>query len=228
MTRYPQFVWLSDFLSPFEAIEESMRKFARQGVRGHLVHIVDPAEEDFPFAGRTRFEMGREHETLGRAENIGPAYRARFKAHAEAIAALARKLGWTMLTHRTDHRPELAPRCRRALRRSRGRAMSALANLSFRRAVDLCSALSHCPRSWFLLRVTPPSPRTVIFPPLRLLLGLPNTEETPAHMPLWLLLLRILTAALIILALAQPVIGESAKTVSSGPLVLFVDNGVRN
>jgi len=108
MTRHPQFVWLSDFLSPLEALEEAMRKFSRQGLRGHLVHIVDPAEEDFPFAGRTRFEMGREHETLGRAETVGPAYRARFKAHGEAIAVLARKLGWTMLTHRTDHRPELA------------------------------------------------------------------------------------------------------------------------
>jgi len=102
--------------------------------------------------------------------------------------------------------------------------MSALANLSFG-APWILLGLIALPAIWFLLRVTPPSPRTVIFPPLRLLLGLPDTEETPAHMPLWLLLLRIVTAALIILALAQPIIGESAKTVSSGPLVLFVDNG---
>ncbi|HEY5238643.1 MAG TPA: DUF58 domain-containing protein [Rhizomicrobium sp.] len=108
MTRHPQFVWLSDFLSPLDALEAAMRKLSREGVRGHLVQIIDPAEEDFPFAGRTRFEMGREHETLGRAETIAPAYRARFKAHSESVAALARRLGWSMMVHRTDQRPELA------------------------------------------------------------------------------------------------------------------------
>ena len=108
MTRHPQFVWLSDFLSPLSDIEAAMHKLSREGARGHLVHIVDPAEEDFPFAGRTRFEMVRENETLGRAETVAPAYRARFKAHNEAVGTLARKLGWSMLTHRTDQRPELA------------------------------------------------------------------------------------------------------------------------
>ncbi|HSZ73623.1 MAG TPA: DUF4159 domain-containing protein [Rhizomicrobium sp.] len=102
--------------------------------------------------------------------------------------------------------------------------MSALANLSFG-APWILLGLIALPAIWFLLRVTPPSPRTVMFPPLRLLLGLSNEEETPAHMPLWLLILRIATAALIILALSEPIIGESAKTVSSSPLVLFIDNG---
>ena len=81
------------------------------------------------------------------------------------------------------------------------------------------------PAIWFLLRVTPPSPRHVVFPPLRLLLGLNATEETPAHTPWWLLLLRIIAAALIILALAGPMIGEPPKPIGNGPLVLFVDNG---
>src|ERR1700759_3110572 len=80
------------------------------------------------------------------------------------------------------------------------------------------------PAIWFLLRVTPPSPRRVVFPPLRLLLGLNATEETPAHTPWWLLLLRIVAAALIILALAGPMIGEPPKPIGNGPLVLFVDN----
>jgi hypothetical protein len=81
------------------------------------------------------------------------------------------------------------------------------------------------PAIWFLLRVTPPSPRRVVFPPLRLLLGLNATEETPARTPWWLLLLRMIAAALIIIALAQPTIGEPPKPLGSGPLVLFVDNG---
>ncbi|MBS0274743.1 MAG: DUF4159 domain-containing protein [Proteobacteria bacterium] len=81
------------------------------------------------------------------------------------------------------------------------------------------------PAIWFLLRVTPPSPRRVMFPPLRLLLGLSATEETPSRTPWWLLLLRLAAAALIILALAAPTIGEPPKPLSNGPLVLFVDNG---
>ena len=102
--------------------------------------------------------------------------------------------------------------------------MNALANLSFGAPWILLGLLA-LPVIWFLLRVTPPSPKRVVFPPLRLLLGLPNEEETPAHMPLWLLILRLIAATLIIVGLAQPIVGERAKTISSDPLVLFVDNG---
>jgi hypothetical protein len=65
----------------------------------------------------------------------------------------------------------------------------------------------------------------VTFPPLRLLLGLRATEETPAHTPWWLLLLRLLAAALIVIALAEPLLGESKTPAGAGPLVFFVDNG---
>src|SRR6201996_4642629 len=81
------------------------------------------------------------------------------------------------------------------------------------------------PAIWFLLRVTPPSPKRVVFPPLRLLLGLNATEETPARTPWWLLLLRMIAAALVIVALAQPTIGEPPKPIGRGPLGLFIDDG---
>jgi uncharacterized protein (DUF58 family) len=110
VTKNSQFVWLSDFLSPLGEIEAAMRRLSRSGLSGHLVRIVDPAEEDFPFTGRTRFEAAnaRETETLGRAENVRGAYRARFRAHGETLGALARRLGWGYLAHRTDKRPETA------------------------------------------------------------------------------------------------------------------------
>jgi uncharacterized protein (DUF58 family) len=110
ISRNAQFVWLSDFLSPLRAIETVLRRMTQGGLGGNLVHIIDPVEEDFPFAGRTRFEApGSElRETLGRAETVGPAYRARFRAHGEALAHLAGRLGWTYLAHRTDKRPEIA------------------------------------------------------------------------------------------------------------------------
>ena len=85
-----------------------MRRIAREGLTGHLVHIVDPAEEDFPFCRPHRFESCRDaadSEIFGRAETVREDYRRRFLAHqAELpIAALARRLGWTCLVHRTDH-----------------------------------------------------------------------------------------------------------------------------
>jgi hypothetical protein len=85
-------------------------------------------------------------------------------------------------------------------------------------------ALAALPAIYYLLRVTPPSPRRVVFPPLRLLLGLAGDEETPARTPLWLLLLRLFAAALIIVALSESRMGAPAQAAGSGPLVLFVDN----
>ncbi|MBI3677308.1 MAG: DUF4159 domain-containing protein [Proteobacteria bacterium] len=102
--------------------------------------------------------------------------------------------------------------------------MSLFSGLSFATPWIL-AALVVLPAIWWLLRVTPPAPRRVVFPPLRLLLGLTAQEETPARTPWWLLLLRMLAAALIIVALSEPTLGERPKAASSGPLILFVDNG---
>ena len=85
-----------------------MQRLAHDGISGHLVRIVDPAEEDFPYQGRTRFEAprGGDSEMFGRAERVRDNYRARFTAHGERIAAAATRLGWTATTHRTDHAPQ--------------------------------------------------------------------------------------------------------------------------
>jgi uncharacterized protein (DUF58 family) len=79
-------------------------------VVGHLVRIVDPAEEDFPYSGRARFEAprGPGSALFGRAESVGQEYRARFIAHGEKIARAATRLGWSMTAHRTDHAPQAA------------------------------------------------------------------------------------------------------------------------
>jgi uncharacterized protein (DUF58 family) len=110
ITKNAQFVWLSDFLSPLADIETTLRRLSRFAVAGQLVHIIDPAEEDFPFTGRTRFEDARGDlsEIIGRAETVAGAYRTRFKAHVEALGALARRLGWTHIAHRTDRSPQTA------------------------------------------------------------------------------------------------------------------------
>ncbi|MEP0321791.1 DUF4159 domain-containing protein [Bauldia litoralis] len=87
-------------------------------------------------------------------------------------------------------------------------------------------ALLALPLIWLLLRVTPPKPKTESFPPTRLLLEISRKEEQPARTPWWLILLRCLMAAALIVALAGPVykpVTEQAP--GSGPLLLVVDNG---
>jgi uncharacterized protein (DUF58 family) len=109
-SKNSSFIWFSDFLSPLGEIENTLRRLARSGLSGHLVHIIDPVEEEFPFNGRTRFESpaGRVSEVFGRAENLQSAYRTRFRAHAQTLRDLASRLGWGYLAHRTDKRPETA------------------------------------------------------------------------------------------------------------------------
>jgi hypothetical protein len=89
----------------------------------------------------------------------------------------------------------------------------------------LLAGLAALPVLWWLLRVTPPAPRRVRFPALRLLLDLVPREETPARTPLWLILLRMALAALIILALAHPLLNPNATLAGKGPLVIAIDNG---
>jgi hypothetical protein len=102
--------------------------------------------------------------------------------------------------------------------------MSMLQGFSFG-APWVLVALAILPAIWWLLRVTPPSPKQEWFPAIRLLLGLNKTDETPAHTPLWLLILRMLAAAAIIVALADPFVTPTGAKKGAGPIVIAVDNG---
>ena len=84
--------------------------------------------------------------------------------------------------------------------------------------------LAILPVIWWLLRVTPPAAKKVQFPAVRLLLGLQQTEETPARTPLWLLVLRTAIATLVIFALADPYLNPQATGTKSGPVVIIIDN----
>ncbi|MFN3448072.1 MAG: BatA domain-containing protein, partial [Roseococcus sp.] len=89
----------------------------------------------------------------------------------------------------------------------------------------LLLALPALPLLWWLLRVTPPQPRRQSFPSPLLLREMPLAEETPARTPWWVLLLRIMAAALIILGLARPVLGPGGATGGGGTLLLVLDDG---
>ncbi|MFV3074668.1 DUF4159 domain-containing protein [Niveispirillum fermenti] len=89
----------------------------------------------------------------------------------------------------------------------------------------LLLGLAVLPVLYWLLKVTPPNPRTIAFPAIRLLADLVHREETPNRTPLWLLVLRMLLAALVILALSRPLLNPAASLPGGGPLLLVVDNG---
>ena len=88
------------------------------------------------------------------------------------------------------------------------------------------AALALLPALWLLLRVTPPRPRRIDFPPLKIMADLVSKRETPAHTPWWLLALRMAVAALAILAVAGPVWNPPRDAgPARGPVLLLVDNG---
>ena len=103
MVAHGRGVFLSDFLGDLGAIETALSQAADRGVKGVLIQILDPAEEEFPFDGRTIFEsMGGtlQHETL-RANDLRTRYLARLAERKDRLATLARAVGWHFTTHHT-------------------------------------------------------------------------------------------------------------------------------
>ena len=99
-----EIVVLSDLWSPIEEIRATLAQLSSNGSQGHLVQIVDPAEETFPYSGRIEFTEpeGYGEITAGRAENWRGDYEARLKRHRDEIRAATAKLGWSFTIHRTD------------------------------------------------------------------------------------------------------------------------------
>jgi uncharacterized protein (DUF58 family) len=99
-----EIVVLSDLWSPIEEIRTTLTQLSVTGAHGHLVQIVDPAEETFPYSGRVEFiePEGGGEITAGRAENWRADYEARVARHRAEIRAETDRLHWSFTTHRTD------------------------------------------------------------------------------------------------------------------------------
>lgn len=110
LPRYARLVLISDFLSPLETIAALINMYAASGVKGHLLQIMDPAEEDFPFTGRVRFEgmKGEADVTIGRVEDLRGAYHLRLRRHQDGLRAACYAAGWSLANHRTERPPHLA------------------------------------------------------------------------------------------------------------------------
>jgi len=101
---FAEVVMLSDLWSPIGEVRQTIAQLSATGAHGHVVQIVDPAEESFPYSGRVEFiepESGGS-VTAGRAETWRNDYTGLVARHRAAIRAETDQRGWSFATHRTD------------------------------------------------------------------------------------------------------------------------------
>ncbi len=110
MIPYARAVFISDFMGPLDPVEVALAKAADRGVRGVLLQVLDPAEEAFPFKGRTIFESiggTMAHETL-KAGDLKDRYLERLAQRKAALSDMCHATGWQHHCHHTDQAAQSA------------------------------------------------------------------------------------------------------------------------
>lgn len=99
-----EIVVLSDLWSPIAEVRAMLALISASGAHGHVVQIVDPAEETFPYSGRVEFvePEGAGAVTAGRAETWRTDFTTRVERHRAQLRAETDRIGWTFTIHRTD------------------------------------------------------------------------------------------------------------------------------
>ena len=99
-----EIVVLSDLWAPIGEVRSTIAQLSATGAHGHIIQIVDPAEESFPYSGRVEFiePEGAGSVTAGRAETWRNDYQAIVARHRAAIRAETDLRGWSFAIHRTD------------------------------------------------------------------------------------------------------------------------------
>ena len=110
LARFSSAILFSDFLDPIDKIRTRIETIASAGVTGHIVQVLDPAEESLPYQGRTEFfgMEGDERWIADRAESLRERYQQKFASHRAEVFELTTRLGWSMMVHHTD-RPASEP-----------------------------------------------------------------------------------------------------------------------
>jgi uncharacterized protein (DUF58 family) len=110
LSRFSSAVLIGDFLDPPELISQRLNEMAQGDVQGHLIQVLDPAEETLPYQGRMEFRSPESGERwIGdRVETLREAYRQRLADHRARIEEAAHRIGWSFLVHHTD-RPAAEP-----------------------------------------------------------------------------------------------------------------------
>jgi uncharacterized protein (DUF58 family) len=110
LSRFSSVLLFGDFLDPPAAIAKRINEMAEGGVIGHLVQVLDPAEETLAYEGRMEFRSpeGSERWIADRVETLRPEYQKKLAAHRAEIIEATSRIGWSFLVHHTD-RPAAEP-----------------------------------------------------------------------------------------------------------------------
>jgi uncharacterized protein (DUF58 family) len=104
LKRYSQTIWISDFFENIDEVRKALLVFANKGIKGLLIEVHDPSEEDFGFEGRVRFadsETGTRW-ILSDVEDVRDDYQKKLRDHQALLVKEVKAIGWSLLTHRTD------------------------------------------------------------------------------------------------------------------------------
>lgn len=110
MIPHARAVFISDFLGDMSEVELALTKAADRGVRGVLLQVLDPSEENFPYRGRTIFESVAgtlRHETL-KAGDLRDRYLERLARRKDDLHQLCRATGWQLGLHHTGDSAQAA------------------------------------------------------------------------------------------------------------------------
>ncbi len=107
LARFSGAIVVGDFLDPIEKTREHIQMLASDGSAGHLVMVVDPAEETLPYEGRTEFlsPTGGQRWVADRVQSLRGEYIKRLAEHRAQLVEITRRLGWSLLIHHTDRSP---------------------------------------------------------------------------------------------------------------------------
>ena len=110
LSRFSSAVLIGDFLDPPELIAQRLGEMAQGEVQGHIVQVLDPAEETLAYEGRVEFRApeGSERWIADRVETLREVYQQKLADHRARIEEAARRIGWSFLVHHTD-RPAAEP-----------------------------------------------------------------------------------------------------------------------
>ncbi|MEM9624979.1 MAG: DUF58 domain-containing protein [Pseudomonadota bacterium] len=109
LPAHARVVMASDFFTPLDDLKMWLRGLAGRGARGHLLQVLDPAEEDLPFNGRVRFDDLEQTDSwalISNVDNVRGRYQRRVRAHIDGVAEISRSLGLASALHRTSSSPE--------------------------------------------------------------------------------------------------------------------------
>lgn len=110
LSKYSGALLFGDFLDPLETINERIQQIAARGVKGHIVQVLDPAEETLPYNGRAEFigpESGIRY-LADRTESLRDDYQKELQRHRAGLTEIAAHIGWSFMVHHTD-RPATEP-----------------------------------------------------------------------------------------------------------------------